>query len=298
MSDSPSSSSSKSSRQGSLRMKKLPKIQIRLPSSDITSESNSGTLSIQRVRRNTMDELPTKKSNPFDVAGSPRSARKLKPMTKPESESNSSLLLSERGRSFTTDSPATRSNRSNLFNDAKGNSLSTSNMSRFPISIGKRMDFLDRVQRENSTRLSQRSISSADTTMDMDLSQRSQKFPASISTDSTGNINPIITSTITSIPTNSISETTRMKPVSVIKSEQNPKTGSEKVMVDSKVQLKSNINEHVDSLYNCDIERDDNKPHDTPSSSTSEKKAFSLRILWSQFTTTMRNVWDAIDSHY
>ena len=290
-------------------MKNLPHIH-RLNSSDI----------VQRERRNTNEELPVR-YNPFD--GSPKSGQKLRTITQPDSadkdatsieETNSDLSLSGRDRSNTIDSPVTRSN---LFYESRGQSTSSNgNVIRPPISIGKRMDLLDKIHRQNSARLSQRSVSSADTTVDMDMSPSLNKSPESpifqqrttnvqtnsnlllersMSTDAAHDTNPNSPG-ISTPPTSSISEKSRMKPMLMTKAMPSS-SGSDKVSIDSELPLASDI---MDSMKEYDIERKD-KPNDndTPSSSSaSEKKSLSARTLWTTFSTSMRNMWDAIDGHY
>ena len=314
----PSTSRSSSSRQRSERMKKLPQIQVRLANHDIMSTDSSGNL--VRERRNTIDELPIR-FNPFQ--GSPKSGRKVQPITKTDDnsecddttirESNSSLLLSQRERSNTTDSPTTSSQvfdsstRSNLFGDSTNHtSLSNKYGTRPPISIGKRMDLLDKIQRQNSLMLSQRSLSSCDTT-EMDMSQTSLKYPdspmgsrqrmtrsypseRSMSIDSNDYISSPTTRNSTSTKRN------KMKPKLVFKA---PSSVSEKSKDDMEIQLASDVK---DSLNEVDMEERNDKSNDTPVSlSTSEKKMFSTRTLWSTFTTmrtSIGNILEALDSPY
>ena len=158
------------------------------------------------------------------------------------------------------------------------------------------MDLLDKLHRQNSFIVSQRSISSIDTDGSQCLRLKCHESPIaqqrktlsrsanasekSTATDSTGDTN--------ATPT----ETRKIKPVPVTKTI--PLGGKDKVVVDLKIHLLNDIKEQShDSMSNCDTER-----NDMPNDSTSSEKTFSLGTMWSKFTKSMRNMLDDLDGRY
>ena len=76
-------------------------------------------------------------------------------------------------------------------------------------------------------------------------------------------------------------------------------SGNEKVLVDKEIPPVSVVKEeNIITLENGGIERND-KPNDAPIlSSASEERTFSLRSMWSKFSTSMTNLLKDIESHY